>query len=61
MRKQFTLTVTCESAIQLEAALRFAADAVNDDHHRFNTMDVDDADEQLCDPDDIESTLARID
>lgn len=60
MRKQFTLTITCESAIQLEAALRFAVSAVNDDRHRFDTMGVDDADEQLCDPGDIESTLARI-
>lgn len=60
MRKTFNLTVTCETAQQLEQALRFAAECVLDDRPRFDEMEVDDADEQYSDPDDVESTLGRV-
>lgn len=59
MRKTFVLTVTCETAQQLEQALLFAADCVLEDRPRFDEMEVDDSDEQYSDPDDVESMLSR--
>lgn len=57
--KTFVQSVTCTSAAQLAAALRFAAECIDDDPEFFDGLEVDQQDEQLSDPDDTVSTLQR--
>lgn len=57
--KTFVLTVECKTAAELVEALDFAKDCVQEDLDGWDDIGTDIADEQLCDPNHITSTLTR--
>lgn len=57
--KTFVLTVQCDHPQHLIQALQHALESVEEDPNRYNDMEVDEEDEQLCDPAWIVSTLSR--
>jgi hypothetical protein len=55
--KTFSLVVKCDNESQLHEALIFAAACIEDNPGQYDAMAVDEADEQLTEP---ESMLHRI-
>ena len=57
--KTFTVTVKCADASSLAEGIAFAAQCVIEEPDRYSEMEVNESDEQLSDPDYIESFLVR--